>query len=163
DGGDRRHLGRLAEVEVGEIADVVVAEVNVAEHHARHQGAPGQVDHLDPGGVRIRVDATDILDAVALDQQAAGQGFTAGAVDQGGQGKTAIVQHWLEPFLAGRRFADGVFLWSFYRGKEADLCLRQLYAYATGSAAGDVSASYCVDHLLPQLRRERWAVVLDGT
>jgi hypothetical protein len=27
----------------------------------------------------------------------------------------------------------------------------------------DVSATYCVDHLLPVLRRERWALVLDGT
>src|SRR5207248_2524200 len=53
--------------------------------------------------------------------------------------------------------------WSFYRGKDADLCLRRLHAYATGSAPGDVSASYCVDHLVPVLRRERWAVVLDGT
>jgi hypothetical protein len=82
----------------------------------------------------------------------------------GGQGKTAIVQHWLESFRAGTRSADGVFLWSFYRGKDADLCLRQLYAYAAGLPnAGDVSASYCVDHLLPILRRERWALVLDGT
>jgi hypothetical protein len=82
----------------------------------------------------------------------------------GGQGKTAIVQHWLEPFLTGARRADGVFLWSFYRGKDADLCLRQLYAYAEGLAQPpDVSASYCVDHLLPVLRRERWALVLDGT
>jgi hypothetical protein len=82
----------------------------------------------------------------------------------GGQGKTAIVQHWLESFRAGTRRADGVFLWSFYRGKDADLCLRQLYAYAAGQPhAGDVSASYCVDHLLPILRRERWALVFDGT
>lgn len=82
----------------------------------------------------------------------------------GGQGKTAIVQHWLESFRAGARGADGVFLWSFYRGKDADLCLRQLYAYAAGLPhAGDVSASYCVDRLLPILRRERWALVLDGT
>jgi hypothetical protein len=79
----------------------------------------------------------------------------------GGQGKTAIVQHWLQQ-LAGR--ADGVFLWSFYRGKDADLCLRELYAYAEGlAAAPELSTSYCVDHLLPRLRRERWAVVLDGT
>jgi hypothetical protein len=99
-----------------------------------------------------------------LDEALAGGGPSVVAlVGPGGQGKTAIVQHWLEPFLAGHRLADGVFLWSFYRGKDADLCLRQLYDYATGSAAGDVSASYCVDHLLPQLRRERWAVVLDGT
>ncbi|MCS6851332.1 MAG: hypothetical protein NZ700_09210 [Gemmataceae bacterium] len=84
-------------------------------------------------------------------------------VGPGGQGKTAIVQHWLEPFVSGERSADGVFLWSFYRGKDADLCLRELYAYAFGRAApGDVSASYCVDRLVPLLRRERWALVFDG-
>ncbi len=84
-------------------------------------------------------------------------------VGPGGQGKTAIVQRWLERFLAGERQADGVFLWSFYRGKDADLCLRELYAYAAGlGGLPDVSASYCVDHLLPVLRRERWALILDG-
>jgi hypothetical protein len=84
-------------------------------------------------------------------------------VGPGGQGKTAIVQQWLEAFLHGRRRADGLFVWSFYRGKEADLCLRELYAYAEGlSQPPDVSATYCVDRLLPLLRRERWALVLDG-
>jgi hypothetical protein len=84
-------------------------------------------------------------------------------VGPGGQGKTAIVQHWLEPFLSGQRSADGVFLWSFYRGKDADLCLRELYAYAEGlDALPEVSATWCVDHLLPRLRRERWALILDG-
>ena len=44
------------------------------------------------------------------------------------------------------------------------LCLRSLYAYAEGLAQPpELSASYCVDHLLPLLRRERWAIVLDGT
>src|SRR5206468_5926269 len=59
---------------------------------------------------------------------------------------------------------DGVFLWSFYRGKDSDLCLRQLFAYAEGFPdAPEVSASFCVDRLVPRLRRERWAIVLDGT
>src|SRR5207248_9064441 len=41
--------------------------------------------------------------------------------------------------------------------------LRELYAYAHGlDAVPELSASYCVDHLLPVLRRERWAIVLDG-
>lgn len=80
----------------------------------------------------------------------------------GGQGKTAIVQHWLARLLAGPQVCDGVFLWSFYRGKDADVCLRELYSYASGVPAGDVSAAYCVDHLLPLLRRERWVLVLDG-
>ncbi len=84
-------------------------------------------------------------------------------IGPGGQGKTAIVQHWLESLLAAD-CADGVFLWSFYRGKDADLCLRSLYAYAEGlRQPPELSASYCVDHLLPLLRRERWAIVLDGT
>jgi hypothetical protein len=84
-------------------------------------------------------------------------------VGPGGQGKTALVQHWLGPFAAGARRADGVFLWSFYRGKDADLCLRALYGHAAGlPQAPDVSATYCVDHLLPVLRRERWVVILDG-
>ena len=82
----------------------------------------------------------------------------------GGQGKTAIVQHWLERILSREPRPDGLFLWSFYRGKDADLCLRELYAYAARlGRTADVSASYCVDHLLPILRRERWALVFDGT
>jgi hypothetical protein len=88
----------------------------------------------------------------------------AALVGPGGQGKTAIVQHWLQGLADGPRRADGVFLWSFYRGKDADLCLRELYAYAEGLPdAPDLSASYCVDHLLPRLRAERWALVFDGT
>src|SRR5438132_7987308 len=35
-------------------------------------------------------------------------------------------------FLSGTRRADGVFLWSFYRGQDAGLCLRSLFAYAEG-------------------------------
>jgi tetratricopeptide (TPR) repeat protein len=87
----------------------------------------------------------------------------AALVGPGGQGKTAIVQHWLERLLSSGQPPDGVFLWSFYRGKNADLCLRELFAYASGlGGASELSASYCVDHLLPILRRERWAVVFDG-
>ena len=82
-------------------------------------------------------------------------------IGPGGQGKTAIVQHWLrsrsEPGI------DGVFLWSFYRGKDSDECLRALFAYAEGlPGPSDVAASFCVDRLIPLLRRERWAIVLDG-
>src|SRR4051794_32552501 len=99
-----------------------------------------------------------------LDQAfAGGEVSVAAMIGPGGQGKTAIVQTWLRQFQGGRP-ADGVFLWSFYRGKDADLCLRELYRYAAGlDRVPDVSASYCVDHLLPILRRERWAVVFDGT
>ena len=92
-----------------------------------------------------------------------GEPSVAALAGPGGQGKTAIVQHWLERLLSCDPQPDGVFLWSFYRGKDADLCLRELYAYAAGLAhAPDLSASYCVDHLLPILRRERWALVFDG-
>jgi hypothetical protein len=85
-----------------------------------------------------------------------------GLMGPGGQGKTAIVQQWLQPLLTGACKLDGLFFWSFYRGKDVDLCLRELYAYAARSGPVDVSASYCVDHLLPVLRHECWAVVLDG-
>ena len=58
----------------------------------------------------------------------------------------------------------GQFLWSFYRAKDSDLCLRQLLAYAEGlPGPPQVSASYCVDRLLGVLRGEPWAIVLDGT
>src|SRR5262249_5396061 len=51
----------------------------------------------------------------------------------------------------------------FYRGKDVDLCLRSWLAYAEGlDAPPDVSAAWCVDRLLGVLRRERWAVALDG-
>jgi tetratricopeptide (TPR) repeat protein len=84
-------------------------------------------------------------------------------VGAGGQGKTAIVQHWLEQFQESRALLDGLFLWSFYRGKDSDLCLRELYAYAEGQdRSAELSATFCVDHLVPRLRRERWALVLDG-
>lgn len=84
-------------------------------------------------------------------------------VGPGGQGKTAIVQHWLGQFVTGERTADGVFLWSFYRGKDVDLCLRELYAFAADlGPPADVSAAYCVDHLLPILRQQRLVLVLDG-
>jgi hypothetical protein len=93
-----------------------------------------------------------------------GQSGVVAFIGPGGQGKTAIVQHWLEQFVSGQRRADGVFLWSFYRGKDADLCLRELYAYAERlPQIPEVSASYCVDHLLPLLRRECWTLILDGT
>jgi tetratricopeptide (TPR) repeat protein len=84
-------------------------------------------------------------------------------IGPGGQGKTATIQHWLEHLQSRSTALDGLFFWSFYRGKDSELCLRELHAYAEGLPAPlEVSASYCVDHLLPVLRRERWAVILDG-
>ena len=68
-----------------------------------------------------------------------GPGSVIALVGPGGQGKTAIVQHWLQTVVA-RHGVDGVFLWSFYRGKDSDLCLRELFAYAEGLAAA-LSAS----------------------
>ena len=41
---------------------------------------------------------------------------------------------------------------------------RELFAYAEGlDHLPDVSASFCVDRLLPRLRREQWLLILDGT
>src|SRR5260370_22934910 len=74
-------------------------------------------------------------------------------VGPGGQGKTAIVQQWLER-CSGMPLAR-VFLWRFYRAQDADLCLRELYGHVTGASAEvAVSASYAVDQLLPRLRAE---------
>jgi hypothetical protein len=103
---------------------------------------------------------------LALLQQAleAGAASVLAFVGPGGQGKTAIVQQWLTETASAALPPEGVFLWSFYRGKDADLCLRELHATVSGQfALTDVSASYCVDHLLPLLRERRWIVVLDGT
>ena len=62
-------------------------------------------------------------------------------IGPGGQGKTAIVQHWLGQ--AAGYHLDGVYFWSFYRGKDSDLCLRHLFAYAEGmSAPPEVSAAF---------------------
>ena len=96
-----------------------------------------------------------------LDRALSGQDPSIVAmVGPGGQGKTAIIQQWLTRLSP----CDGVFLWSFYRGKDSDLCLRQILAYADGlDAPPDVSASYCVDRLIQVLQQERWALVLDGT
>ena len=98
-----------------------------------------------------------------------GQTSLVAMVGPGGRGKTAIVQEWLgrlsarAPTPSDSRL-DGLFFWSFYRGKDSDVCLRQLLAYAEGlSQPPDVSASYCVDRLVPLLRSERWAVIFDGT
>jgi len=100
-----------------------------------------------------------------LDQAVAGgEPSVAAMVGPGGQGKTAIVQHWLGRCAGRPRPLDGIFLWSFYRNKDSDSCLRELLAYAEGMAqAPEVSASYCVDRVLQVLRREQWALVLDGT
>jgi hypothetical protein len=100
-----------------------------------------------------------------LDRALAGEEPSVVAlVGPGGQGKTAIVQHWLEALVGRADRPAGVFLWSFYRGKDADLCLREMYAYAVGlDRLPDVAASYAVDRLIGLLARERWAVVLDGT
>src|SRR5437899_1346245 len=66
-------------------------------------------------------------------------------VGPGGQGKTAIVQHWLHRLS---RDVEGLFFWSFYRGKDVDLCLRQWLAYAEGmDSLPESSAGWCVDRL----------------
>ncbi len=100
-----------------------------------------------------------------LDKALFGDGPSVVAmVGPGGQGKTAIVQHWLQSLSARSDGIDALFLWSFYRGKDSDLCLREMLAYAEGlNHPPEVSASYCVDRLLKIVPNERWALVLDGT
>ena len=90
-------------------------------------------------------------EVAALDAALAGGAASLVAfVGPGGQGKTAIMQHWLAQVIARTPPLDGVFLWSFYRGKDADLCLRELFGYAEEiGGTPEVSASYCVDRLLP--------------
>src|SRR5262249_39277214 len=119
---------------------------------------PPRVHHCTSEPYRFFGRTAELL---LLDQALAGGGPALVAlVGPGGQGKTAIAQHWLSRLPCA---PDGLFFWSSYRGKDADLCLRALFAYAEGLAGPpEVSASYCVDHLLPRLRGERWAVVLDG-
>lgn len=105
---------------------------------------------------------------------AGGQPSVVAMTGPGGQGKTAIVQHWLANVVGSLREPDSgasgpptsnaVFFWSFYRGKDSDQCLREMLAYAEGlDAPPDVSASWCVDRLVKNMRQERWALVLDGT
>jgi tetratricopeptide (TPR) repeat protein len=102
----------------------------------------------------------DLLDAALHGQEPS----VVAMVGPGGQGKTAIVQHWLRGLTGRLDDMDGLFLWSFYRGKDSDLCLRELLAYAERlEQPPEVSASFCVERLLPRLRQERWALVLDGT
>src|ERR1700736_4182712 len=80
-----------------------------------------------------------------LDRAVDGDGPSVVAlVGPGGQGKTAIVQHWLAGLGERVDAVDGLFLWSFYRGKDSDLCLRALLAYAEGMLAiPEVSATFC--------------------
>lgn len=100
-----------------------------------------------------------LLDAALADDAVS----VVALVGPGGQGKTAILQHWLSRIACDAAVA-GAFLWSFYRDKDGDTCLRELYAAVAGlDGTGEVSASYCVDHLLPLLRERRWVVLLDGT
>ncbi len=55
-----------------------------------------------------------------LDESLAGGPASVVAfVGPGGQGKTAIVQHWLRSRAETVAAVDGCFLWSFYRGKES--------------------------------------------
>ena len=118
---------------------------------------PAHIKHCTSEAVHFfgRQEELSLLDR-ALD---GGSESVVALIGPGGQGKTAIVQHWLDRLPCP---VDGLFFWSFYRGKEPDLCLRELFAYGTGRSSANVSASYCVDLVLPILRQERWAVIFDG-
>src|SRR5262249_32680113 len=123
---------------------------------------PVRIHHCTSEPYRFfgRASELSLLDAAVAGQEPS----VVALVGPGGQGKTAIVQHWLESLVNRADRPNGVFLWSFYRGHDADLCLREMYAYAAGlDRLPDVAASYAVDQLLKILARERWAVVLDGT
>ena len=73
-----------------------------------------------------------------LDEALAGGAASVVALaGPGGQGKTAIVQHWLHRLP---RPVDGLFFWSFYRGKDVDLCLREWLAYAEGLVSNAVAS-----------------------
>ncbi len=50
-------------------------------------------------------------------------------VGPGGQGKTAIVQHWLQ---SSRPEVAGLFFWSFYRGMEVELGPPRACSFAVG-------------------------------
>ena len=118
---------------------------------------PPRIHHCtsEPLTLFGRADELSLLDAALH-----GGPSLVALVGPGGQGKTAIVQHWLR---TPRADLDGLFFWSFYRGKDVDLCLREWLAYAEGlSSPPQVSASWCVDRLVAILSRERWAVVLEG-
>ena len=123
---------------------------------------PPAIHHCTPYPTRFfgRVAELALLDAALAGEEPS----VAAMVGPGGQGKTAIVQHWLTNLRTPAGALDGVFLWSFYRGKDSELCLRQMLAYAEGlNGPPDVSASWCVDRLVSILSKERWALVLDGT
>jgi hypothetical protein len=122
---------------------------------------PPRIVHCTPEPYRFFGRRREL--AVLDEALSGGAAAVVALVGPGGQGKTAIAREWLGRVATGAMPVDGVYLWSFYRGKDVDLCLRDWYAYATGTAAGDLSASWCVDRLVAMLRRQRWAVVLDGT
>ena len=103
---------------------------------------PAHLEHCTSEPLHFfgRADELAMLDRALV----GGEPSVVAFIGPGGQGKTAIVQHWLRPFVAGDRHADGVFLWSFYRGKDADVCLRQLFGYAEGiGGAGSVRQLLC--------------------
>src|SRR5437762_2959708 len=104
---------------------------------------PPAIHHCTPYPTRF---FGRVAELALLDRALAGEEPSVIAmIGPGGQGKTAIVQHWLGRLSS----CDAIFLWSFYRGKDSDLCLRAMLAYAEGlDQPPDVSASWCVDRLV---------------
>src|SRR5580700_9422823 len=73
---------------------------------------PPRIHHCTSEPYRFfgRAAELELLDRAA----AGGEPSVVALVGPGGQGKTAIVQHWLESQSAAGRRMDGLFLWSFY-------------------------------------------------
>src|SRR5438552_18486214 len=99
---------------------------------------PPRIHHSTSHALRFfgRADELALLDTAL----AGGEASLVALVGPGGQGKTAIVQHWLETrgktsSLSASLLLDGLFFWSFYRGKDSDSCLRHLLAYAEDMAS----------------------------
>ena len=96
---------------------------------------------------------------------AGGEPSVVALVGPGGQGKTAIVQHWLERHdrraIGPTASSSGASI----AARTATCACASCYAYAEGldRAAGGVGELLRRSAAADRLRRERWAVVLDGT
>src|SRR5437588_8643434 len=78
-----------------------------------YSSSSAHVHHCTPLPFRFFGRAAELR---LLDEALASHDVSLAAfIGPGGQGKTAIVQHWLERIVSRATVADGVFFWSFYR------------------------------------------------